>query len=518
VSGGGESPGPRGSSAGGPPRRVGRWIALGAAAVLATGCTRAAAPPSGAAAASPPAPVASLRPDPEPWRSEPPPAGDPGELVFPAPEVRVLPSGLTLLVSPRDLGVVTIAAAVRRGASGVPAGRTGLAALTARMLLEGTVHRSTTELAAAAEDLGGVLAADAGRDYSYVSLTVLPEDLVAGLDLIRETLCEPAFDGVEFERVRSEWRSSLAEERQSPPRLASIVGLRLLAGPVLGAPVGGGVPDVDRLTRDDVTAFWRANYQATTTAIVVVGGTSVAEVEPLVRARFAGWDRAAPPPARSEPLPAPEPTQVVLVDRPGTVQSALFVAQPMPARGAPGHEARLVMNAVLGGLFTSRLNQSLREEHAYTYGVSSSVIATRTWGGWVAATTVEASATAAALRAMVDEIDAVAGPTPRRPLTALEVERARSALIHAQAARLADARDVAYELLAAFAQELPPDYPARYAELVRAVSRDDAARAAREHLQPDRLIVVVVGDRRRFEGELRAAWPRVQTAHPTLTE
>lgn len=501
-----------------PPRRRRRWTALGAAAALATACTRASAPASGVVAARPPAPPASIRPDPEPWRSRPPPADDPGQLVFPAPEVRVLPSGLTLLVLPRDVGVVTIVAAVRRGASAVPPGRSGLAALTARMLVEGTRHRSTTELAAAAEDLGGVLTADAGRDYSYVSLTTLPEDLVAGLDLVRETLCEPAFDAVEFERVRSEWRSSLVEERQSPPRVASIVGLRLLAGPVLGAPVGGGIPDVDRLTRDDVAAFWRDNYRATTAAVVVVGGTSVAEVEPLVRTRFAGWGRAAPPPAPEEPRPAPEPPQVVVVDRPGTVQTALFVAQPMPARGAPGYEARLVMNAVLGGLFTSRLNQSLREEHAYTYGVSSSVIATRTWGGWVAATTVEASATAAALRGLVDEIDAIAGPAPRRPLTEAEVERARAALIHAQAARLADARDVAYELMTAFAQELPPDYPARYAELVRAVSRDDAARAAREHLHPERLIVVVIGDRRRFERELRAAWPRVLTAHPTLAE
>ncbi len=517
MTAGGAVPSPRASESAAARGRAVRRIAVSVGIAVTTACARTAPPADGAVPPAP-APASSVRPDPEPWRSEPPPPGAPGALAFPSPEVEVLPNGLTLLVSPRDLRVVTIAAAVRRGASAVPAGRTGLAALTARMLMEGTVHRSTTELAAAAEDLGGVLLADAGRDYSYVGLTVLPEDLPEGLDLVREAVCEPAFDGVEFERVRSEWRSSLIEERQRPSRVASIAGLRLLAGPRLGAPVGGGVPDVDRTTRDDVAAFWRAQYQARTTAIVVVGGTSMAEVAPLVRTRFGSWTGAAAMPPPPEPPPAAEPSRVVLVDHPGAVQTAIFVAQPMPARGAPGHEARLVMNAVLGGLFTSRLNQNLREEHAYTYGASSSVIATRTWGGWVAATTVEADATAAALREIAGEIGAMAGAAPRRPVTELEVERAKTALVHAQAARLADARDVAFEFVAAFAQDLPPDYPARYADLVRAVTRDEAARAAREHLTPDQLIVVAVGERQRFERDLRAAWPRVQTAHPSLKE
>jgi zinc protease len=237
-----------------------------------------------------------------------------------------------------------------------------------------------------------------------------------------------------------------------------------------------------------------------------------------VRERFGSWRGApatvGPPPS----LPHVDEPRVVLVDRPGAVQSALFVAQPLPPRSAPGFETRQVMNAVLGGLFTSRLNQNLREEHAYTYGVHSSAIATRTWGGWVATTTVETSVTAAALHELVGELGDVVGEVPRRPFTDAEVERAKAALIQRQAAHLVDARDIAYDFVTTFVEGLPGDYPARYAERIGAVRRDDAARAARDFLTPDRLLVVVVGDRQRVERELRAAWPHVETAHPSLLE
>ncbi|MBN2196219.1 MAG: insulinase family protein [Polyangiaceae bacterium] len=491
-------------------------VALVAALAASAACARSVPP---ATTTAPRATAsASARPDPEPWRAEIPAPGAPGDLAFPAPEVKVLPNGLTLIVIRRALPVVTLTVAVRHGASSVPEGRTGLAAVTARMLVEGTIRRRSTDLARATENLGSVLDSDAGRDYSYVNLTVLPEDLPAGLSLVSEVVREPAFDSREFQRVRSEWLSSLTEERQDPSRLAAIAGLRLLAGPVLGAPVSGGVPDVERLAVEDVTSFWKGSYQPNAAALVVVGMVGMPEIEPLAQTSLGAWRGAAPAPA---PPPAPNvgaPTRIFLVDRPDSVQSALFVAQPMPPRSAPGYEGRLVMNAVLGGLFTSRLNTNLREVHAYTYGVSSSLVATRSWGGWIAATTVETTATAPALREIVSELAAVTGPAPARPFTSLEVERAKAALVHAQAAHLADARDVAYDLLAAFVQDLPLDYPARYSRAVGAVTPDEARRAAAEHLTPDQLIVVVVGDRRRIEGDLRASWGRVETAHPSLCE
>lgn len=487
-------------------------------ASLATLCACTHAP---ALSPPPPEPPASITPPPsaEAWRADVPAAGEPGRLDFPAVAPVVLANGLTLLACQRSLPVVTIAAAVRHGATSVDPGKTGLAALTARMLLESTRERSSDALAEAAEDLGSTLEADAGRDHSIVELTVLPGDLPQGLELVSEALRRPAFTREDFGRVRAESLSSLAAQRQHPSRLASLAALRLLAGPLLGAPVGGAIADVERLTTTDATDFHTRHYRPDATALILVGDVTPATAETLVQEHFGAWTAPGgppPPPPPAKP-PAPGP-RVLLVDRPQVVQSAIFIALPLPPRQAPDHESRLVMNHVVGGLFTSRLNQSLREEHALTYGASSSVLATRTWGAWVAATSVETAATAQALREIRRELTAVASTPVTAPLTEFEVERAKAALIHEQAALLADARELARELASAYVLGLPADHPAHFAERVRQVTRDDAARAATAYLSPDPLIVVVVGDRGRFEGQLRAEWSIVESAHPALLE
>jgi zinc protease len=444
---------------------------------------------------APPAPSASVAPDPEPWRSEHPKPGKPGELHFPEPNVVKLANGLSVYLVQRPTAVVTLEFVVRHGAAAVPEGKSGLAALTARMLVESTKKHPSRELAEAAEGLGSPLTSNAGRDESTVGLSALKSDAERALALLSEVVREPAFDAKEFERVRGEWVDQLVAERQAPDRLASLAGLRLLNGPVLGAPVSGGVSDVKRLRIADLKDFHARRYVPSDAALVVVGDVGFEAMKPSLDKYFGSW-RAAAAPAKSAPpaLPAPNPgLKLVAIDRPGAVQTAIFAAQRFPPRSAPGFEAREVLGEIVGGLFTSRINMNLREKHAYTYGASARPVATREWGAFVLGTSVRTDATAPALSEALHELQLARDPSLGAPLTSEEIGRAKAALLHALGARLEHGALIAGSIVDLFSLDLGSDYYSRYPALVSAVAQPDLE-ASQRLLSPEDLIVVVVGD------------------------
>jgi zinc protease len=430
-----------------------------------------------------------------------------------------LANGLSLYVLRRPAGVVSLSVIVREGSSLLPPGQSGLAALTTRMLTEGTRTKSSRQLAEAAEALGTELQSSTGRDQAGVSLTVLRADLGAGLRLLGEVVRTPAFLPTEFGRVRAEWQDHLVAERQNPERLASLIGLRLLLGPGLGAPVSGSVPDVQRMQIAALVRFYQTAFAPDKAAIVAVGDVGLADVEPLVKEVFGDWKSA--PRTRPGPLPAPPPLgerRVVFVDRPGAVQSVLWLAEPWPERAAPGYEVREALATVLGGMFTSRLNHNLREDHAYTYGAGARVVATRLWGALVISTSVKAEHTAAAIEQILLELKAAQDPSRGRPLTPEEVERAKATLVSSLGENLEAVERVAGDAATLFSQQLPADYYARYGATVQAITRDGLAAEARERLDPERLLLVVVGDRSQVEGPLRKLFRRVEEADGRLSE
>lgn len=469
--------------------RVAALLALGALACSGNVKTYQAKPPAQ------PAPSSSVAPDPEPWRSERPKAGQPGELHFPEPNVVKLANGLSVYLVHRPTAVVTFDFVVRHGASSVPEGKSGLAALTARLLVESTKKHPSRELAEAAENLGAPLSSSAGRDESTVSLSALKSDAERALALLAEVVREPAFDPKEFERVRAEWVDQLVGERQAPDRLASLAGLRLLNGPVLGAPVDGGVSDVKRLRVSDLKDFHARRYVPSESALIVVGDVGFEALKPGLDQSFGSWraqaqTQKAPVPA----LPAPNPgLKLVAIDRPGAVQTAIFAGQRFPPRASPGFEAREVLGEVVGGLFTSRINMNLREKHAYTYGASARPIATRQWGAFVVGTSVRTDATAPALSEALHELQLARDPTLGAPLRPDEIARAKAGLLHALGARLEHGSLIAGSMVQLFSLDLGNDYFSRYPGLVNAVSTSELE-ASQRLLDPEDLIVVVVGD------------------------
>lgn len=453
--------------------------------------------------------------DPEAFRKARPKPGAPGTFVYPTPTAIELPNGLRVLYVRRPGRVLSLAAVVRHGASSVPEGKSGLAALLARMLTESTRKRSAMALAEAVESLGTTLGAAASRDDSRVSLTVLPADFEPALRLLGEVVMEPGLLPRDFERVKAEWLDGVRAERQDPSRLAALAAMRLLNGPVLGAPVNGSLPHVKRLGIADLRDFHARAYTPDNTALIVVGEIDEAAVRAEVTRVFGGWQgkSAVLAPARAASAP-PAKARIFVIDRPGAVQTAISAVQPFPKRADPGHEAREILVTTLGGLFTSRLNTNLREEHGFTYGAFARAQEARYSGTLLIGTSVRTEVTAESLVEIHAELEALRS---KEPPTAEELARSRADLEFSLGATLEHPSKIAGVVSSIVTEELPLDYYARYATEVARVTPTQILQAS-QLLSPSNLVITLVGDRKQLEPELTKAGFQVEAAPPEVYE
>jgi zinc protease len=370
-------------------------------------------------------------------------------------------------------------------------------------------------LAEAVESLGTTLGSNASRDDSRVALTVLPKDFEAALRLLGEVVMEPAFAARDFDRVKNEWLDGIRAERQEPQRLAALVAVRALNGPVLGAPVNGALSDVKRLTVADLKDFHSRAYTPDNAALVVVGDLEPAAVLAEVTRVFGAFrgKNAVPAPAAKTPPPPPR-TRVLYVDRPDAVQTAISVVQPFPKRSEPGHEAREILVTALGGLFTSRLNTNLREEHAYTYGAFARAQEARYLGTLVIGTSVRSKVTVESVVEIKKELEALRG---KEPPTTEELTRSRADLAFSLGATLEHPSKVAGTIGDLFSESLSLDYFTRYPATIQSTDAQ-AVSAAANLLVPDGLLVVLVGDQKQFVPELSKAGFQPEAAPSALSD
>lgn len=489
-------------------------LVVGCGSPPAPGVAGRPAPPKASASAAAPA----LPPDPEPWRRARPPAGPSSELKFPSPAQAKLKNGLTLLVVRKPLPVASLSLVFRHGAAACPPGKSGLAALTARMLTEGTKRHPGVKLAEEIEQLGTRLDEDAGRDTSSLSLSALTADVDRAIQLLGEVVLEPAFAPKDFERVQQEWLDGLRAERQAPERLGSLAALGALLGKPHGSPVSGSLVDVQKLAVQDLIDFHRKAYGAPDAALVVVGDVELESVQKSAERALGKLGKGGPAPEPPFVAPAaPQAKRILLIDRPAAVQSALVLAQLSPKRSEPGYEQRELLTTLFGGLFTSRLNLNLREEHAYTYGAHAQNLATRNWGAFFIATSVRTDVTADALKEALKELSLLKDPKLGKPLRAEEVARARADLVQSVGARLEYGARIGSTLSELWLHGLPLNYFEQYPGLLAAESPESLTRAAAA-LDLEHLIIIVVGDRAQIEKPLQALGYRVELAPPQLLE
>lgn len=435
----------------------------------------------------------------KPDRSRPPAIGPAPALRLPAIQKAILESGVPLwVIEQHRVPLVQVNVILRGGSSLDRAGRYGMASLVAALLDEGAGARSALELADEIEYLGADLSTASAFDYSAVRLSVPAKNLSAALPLLADVVLRPTFPAGELDRLKRERLAALVQAQDNPAALIGYAFPRVVFGPShrYGTPAGGLAPAIEAITADEVRAFYREHYVSGNATLVVVGDVTPASAKAALDAAFAGWPSGGAP-SVTAPIPAPPPRaarEIVLVDKPGAAQSQIRIGTVGVPRSTPDYAALQVLNTVLGGSFTSRLNQNLRERNGYTYGATSIFDMRSSAGPFFATAGVQTDKTADALREFFVELEGITKPVP-----ADEVEKAKNYVALGFPAEFETTRSLAQKLEELVVYNLPEDTFQNFIGAVMKVTPADVQQAAAKYIQPSKMAVVIVGDRKAVE-------------------
>ena len=440
----------------------------------------------------------------KPDRAKPPVPGAPPALKLPPIQKQKLANGLPVwIVEMHETPVIDVSLIVKAGAADDPNGKYGLASFTSAMLDEGAGKRDALALADAVEFLGASLSTGASFDASNVRLHVPVARLDEALPLMADVALRPTFPNTELERLRKERLTSLLQTRDNPSSLASAGFARLIFGPRhrYGTPMLGQEASVGEMSAADLRSFYSSYYQPQNSHLLVVGDITPAAVLPKLEKAFGGWKDAGAAAATALPQATQHAArQIYLIDKTGAEQSQIRIGWIGVPRNTPDYYVLDVLNTILGGSFTSRLNQNLREKHGYAYGAGSSFDMRKSAGPFVASAGVQADKTAESLREFFNELEAI-----RQPVPAEELERAKNLNALGFPAAFETTSGVAANLISLVVYNLPESFFAEYVGRIRAVTAAEVERAAKQYLQPDRFAVVVVGDVKQIEKPIRDA-------------
>ena len=435
------------------------------------------------------------------WRKTAPAPGPDVAFHLPIPKTFTMKNGLQVyILEDHSLPVFTAGIVARAGSEADTSAKAGLAGFTARLLTEGTTQRSATTLADDAEQIGTSLNAAAGVDSASANLSALSNNTEAGLDLLSDIVQHPAFAAAEIERIRKQRLVAILQEGDQPVASMLRVGFRTLYGdhPYGFRPIGTS-DGIKSITRDDITAFWQAHYGPKDAALVFAGDINETEAKRLAEKYFAAWSGSASTAASLPPAPTPPSLKIVIVDKPGSPQTALFAIGFGVPRTSPDYPAVLIMNNVLGGLFASRINMNLREEHGYTYGAGSGYFFFRTGGPFYSGAQVRTDVTAPAAKQLMLELNRIRTEPP----SATELKLAKDSLLHSLPGDFETTQASVGGLQTIFTYNLPLDYYAKLPGRFEAVTPEEVSKAAQSDVHPDQLVLMAVGDRAKIEPGLK---------------
>jgi predicted Zn-dependent peptidase len=465
-------------------------------------------------------PAAAQKPD----RSAPPKPTAPPALKLPPVQKQKLSNGLEVwIVEQHEVPMVQVNLIVRAGSAADPAAaeapgarggaegpgfspgtrKYGVAAMTANMLDEGAGGKSALELADAVEFLGAQLSTASTFDYSTVRLSTPAAKLNDALSLMADVVQRPSFPAEELERLRKERLTRLLQARDDPAAIIEIAFPRLVFGDNhrYGIAAGGAEADVKAMTLDDVRAFHTAYYRPENATLLVVGDVTPSSVVPLLEKTFGGWKpsgagRKAPAVPAAAQLTK---RQIYIIDKPGAAQSQIRIGWIGVPRSTPDYPTLQVLNTILGGAFTSRLNTNLRETHGYSYGAFSGFDERISAGTFSARAGVQTDKTAEALKEFFNEFTGILKPIPGD-----ELEKAKNYVALGFPAEFESTADLARKLEEQVVHNLPEEYFPSYIRSVVQVTGSGVEKAATQYIQPDKFAVVIVGDRKVIEAPIRA--------------
>jgi len=411
----------------------------------------------------------------------------------PVPRIERLGNGVAVyLIERKGDGIESLRFAVRGGASADPVDKPGLASLTAALMETGAAGLSQTELAAAADAVGATLSVAATEDALVASASAMATNLRPMVKLLADVSLRPTLAQAEWTHVQQQREAALIDQR-AEPRVAVTRAFRaaVYGQNALARPVDGTLVSVKAARLSDVKRFY-ASLAPGETALIAVGGSPIDEVLRALDEGFGSWK---PKPIKlSAPPSAPVPTErprLVLVDFPGKPQSVVVVGQPSVPRSTPDYLPLEAFNSVLGGSFTSRLNQNLRELHGYTYGAASGFAFGRGPGPFAARSSVKTDVTGAALGEMLKELRLGAA----QALAADELEKARALLAFKLVETLSHADALAGTVVEMFVNGVPPEELKTFVPRLQALTPQSVLAATARAIDPARMTIAIAGDK-----------------------
>lgn len=446
-----------------------------------------------------PAPGTAINAD-EPWRSKVPGAGPAPAINLPQGKSFTLANGLTVIHNYNPaVPLVSSQLVVKSGSGANPLAQPGLSSFTAQLLQEGTATRSAPQIADEVAQLGAFLGTGSGADSSFAQMTSLKTTFPQALDLLADVVQHPQFPQEEVERQRASRIGNLAQQRENAGAVAARVEAAALYGPK--HPYGyiqlGTEAALKATTRADLQRFWQQHYVPNNAALIVSGDITESELKALAEAKFGAWKAGEVAPSVTA-LPATSKARLILVDKPGAPQTALRLSTIAVDRKTPDYAPLQVMNAALGGLFTSRLNTNLREEKGYTYGVRSQFQYRSAPGPFAIAASVRTDVTGPAVSETLKEIRAMIA----RPLSSKELSNARNSQVLSLPGQFDTNASISASMANTYVYNLGLDYYTTLPQRFASVTDKQVQQAARKYLQPEKLTIIGVGDQAKIAPQL----------------
>jgi len=435
-------------------------------------------------------------------RSKPPELGPPPRVALPPIITRQLPNGLKLLiVEQHELPLADFVLVVGSGSTADPTGKPGIANLTSQMLREGTTTRKSLEIADQIAFLGINLSPNSSWESSTLSLHTPTAQLDSALALFADVALHPSFPANEFDRIKKTRLTELLQLRDQGPAIANLAFPAIVYGSShpYGLPSIGTEASVQSLTPADLQAYYQTNFKPNNSTLIIVGDVNPAQIEQKINSLFGGWQRGDVQPLNyGEPAKAAA-TTIYLIDKPGAAQSSFRIGSVGVPRSTKDYFALTVMNTILGGSFTSRLNQNLRENRGYTYGAGSRFDMRRQAGPFLASAEIVTAKSDSALIEFMKELNGI-----RQTVPPAELSRAKRYLQLQLPGNFETTQEIAAALVPVALYGLPLDYYNNYVQNIENVNQADVARVAQQYINPGSLAVVIVGDRKTIEQGLKA--------------
>jgi zinc protease len=444
-------------------------------------------------------PHAQQRPD----RSHPPSLGPAPRLTIPPIQKRALANGLPVwIVEQHDVPLVQVNLVIHAGSGDDPANAFGLASFTAAMLDEGAGARAALQIADEVEFLGASLGTSSSFDASAVRLNVPVRQLRPALALMADVALRPTFPSAEVERLRQERLTALLQAKDDAASVAPLAFARVVFGGThrYGTAATGSEATLKAISAEQMRAFHAARYRPSNATLIVAGDVTASAVLPQLETAFGGWPMSAPV-ARTAVPAAPQLTtgEVTIVDMPSAQQSQIRIGAVGVPRSTADYFPLVVLNTILGGSFTSRLNQNLREEHGYSYGASSRFDMRLSAGAFQAGAGVQTDKTAEALEEFFKELRGI-----RELVSDAELAKAKNYVALGFPSEFETITDLTGHLEEMAVYKLPDTYFSQYIANVQAVTAAAVQKAAATYVHPEKFAVVVVGDRKVIEPGIRA--------------